>query len=440
MLLTLGVPRLDLPSIFYAMSLYNLFSMLGLLAVVLLALFATPRHARFLFLPVLLAHVLGIISTAYLESGIFITEQQRTTYATGATGRLEVYLLIFWLGLLFTRLSVPRVRLDISATSDGIHAVSFLAVGFILLLSVANIAVSGTPPFLEEGYTTRFGYLESTKLWFFLSAFGFTATVIPLTLGFVRSVSPNSFAGKLSLVLLLVYLTYLIAVGHKFGGIIFGVFYYFLPIVTENYLRDKSYRFLKARTLCLGTLILVGLLGIVYIHYSSYNLAAEFGVLEFILYRIFALQGHIWWGIDEYVFVSARALPQLSQLLEAMPEMMREVAPADLAHDAIERGVQFAFGFPASAIFFFGPFGGGLVTFISGGVLYLVSHAVIGGIRTKNIFLYVFASYMFVRLYGYLAQGSYDRVISYQFVALLVCWTALLVCFAGRIKYTKQAA
>lgn len=387
---------------------------------------------RFLFLPIFLVHITGLLSCAYLESGVYVIEQQRTTYPTGATIRLEIYLLIFWLGVLSLRLRLSY--LSVPPTSSGVIKLALFGASVLLLILFINLTISDPPPLLREGYATRFGYLETTKLWTLISAIGVSGTIVPLVLGFARWAAGRSRERLLSTTLLVFYILYLILLGHKFGGIVFALFFFFLPSVTAKLLQDRSYRLLTKKTLFISSLIFIGVFSFVFYHYSRYPVIEKFGgALGFIVYRIFALQGHLWWGIDEYVFIQNGDAAPLPLLLDSMPQMMRQVAPPIIAESAISRGVQFAFGFPGSAIYYFGMLGGGMVTFLSGVTFGLLSRLVVGGVRSKNTLAFIPAGYMWARFYVYLSQGTYDRFFSVQFAVLVAAWLFLTVaCTAAK--------
>ena len=171
----------------------------------------------------------------------------------------------------------------------------------------------------------------------------------------------------------------------------------------------------------LGLISIVIIFSIVYLHYSTYSLADSYGgPLNFIAYRIFGLQAHVWWGIDQYVFINGYdQFLSYEGLAHSMPAMMRIVGASGI-DDAIDRGVNFTFGFPASAFLFFGL---SLGVIVVGGVAAFTAilvRDVIINISRNDLVGYFLSVYLLLWLVSILSLGSFELFLSTKFIVFFM--------------------
>jgi hypothetical protein len=270
-----------------------------------------------------------IPSLIYIEEGIYINEQGRFSFFTGAT-LLAVCYYIFTFIIIsmafksFNTRRLPVVRFSIYGKNIEIKLL-FAAVLIAQGLLLINAALSPLP--ILDSTVTRFTYWSSSRLPFLNSIFGNTAIFIPFALGVLFSRYK-----KFSVLMLFVFYGYNFMIGQKFSPIISGTFSFLLPIVFNNR-QDLKYFVKKAVTpvIIIGTLMV----GIMYqVTYYKYETTLPFANIkiydpnEAMLYRIFGLQGHLMWGATEK-YVADNEAPKSfnpTDLLYGMPVMMNDFA------------------------------------------------------------------------------------------------------------------
>lgn len=270
-----------------------------------------------------------IPSLIYIERGIFINEQGRQSFYTGATILSILYFIFTFIILAmsfktFNKRSLPVFRL----THKGRDMEFFLVLAMIFIplgLLLFNAALSPLPFFTDS--VNRFTYWSSSRFPFLNSIFGNTTMFLPFAIGLLF---PRF--KKLSVLLLFVYFGYNFLIGQKFSPIVQGSFSFLLPIVFHYRHGLKRYTRKAALPLLLIGSILVGVMyAVTYEKYESTRPFANIRIYdpnEAMIYRVFGLQGHLFWGATER-YVINREKPKSfnpTDLLYGMPIMMDEFA------------------------------------------------------------------------------------------------------------------
>src|SRR5690606_4476927 len=164
---------------------------------------------------------------------------------------------------------------------------------FLLLLN----AVLSPLPILDSS-VTRFSYWSSSRFPFLNSLFGNTAMFVPFAIGLIF---PRFKI--FSVFLLFVFFGYNFMIGQKFSPILQGSFSFLLPIVFHY--RNNLNLYIKRAII---PLLIIGgvLIAVMYtVTYNKYDETHPFANIkiyhphEAMLYRIFGLQGHLFWGATE---------------------------------------------------------------------------------------------------------------------------------------------
>ena len=379
------------------------------------------------------------ISILNIEWGTFIIEEQRYSYFTGATFRFMVYQL-FFLMMIYICMSIFAGSANINIQSrdfiidhkidNGIRSIFLLICLSVLILSYVNIIISGNIPLFSRSLIDRVTYLPETILWPFLSFFGKTIIIVPITLGYIMYLNKNKRNIIISLsIIFLVYLFYIILVGQKFGPIVYGIFYFLLPSLI-SFLRKNSLLSLCKRIIIPFCIISGLLLILLLYHYSKFKLA-KFGMTPFMLFkmRILDLHGHVYWGIDRLIFEKQLNFSfDMSMFLESMHTMMRLVSPR-IAEEAITRGTNFTGGFPSSVILFWGPYLAFIVLIVTAAALTYLYKQIMSSIIFNNIFLYVLSIYMYSWLINFTASGEFGFIISIRFISFIIIFIGFKISY-----------
>ncbi|RMA65981.1 DUF6418 domain-containing protein [Ulvibacter antarcticus] len=269
-----------------------------------------------------------IPSLIYLEQGIYINEQGRYSFFTGAT-ILSVLYFIFTLIIIamafksFNKKKLPTFNLVSKGRNIDLTLLVVIVIISMALL-LLNAALSPLPMFSSS--VDRFTYWSSSRLPFLNKIFGNTGIFIPFALGVLFPKYK-----KFSIFMLFLFYGYNFLIGQKFSPILAGTYSFLLPLVF--YYRKNLTVYIKRALLPLF-LIFVILVGVMYqITYTKYEETRPFANIqiydpnEAMVYRIFGLQGHLLWGATErYVINDNPKSFNPTDLLYGMPVMMKEYA------------------------------------------------------------------------------------------------------------------
>ncbi|MEE1949590.1 DUF6418 domain-containing protein [Pseudomonas alcaligenes] len=382
----------------------------------------------------------GILSVVYLEVfPVYIIEQFRYSSPNGAAICLLILFLFHLFGVLFGQAVLKQKVLALKSFEAEPSVISRLCAGGFLVASIillvvlyTNLLISSLPPFLGGGYVDRFGYMETTALWAWLSAFGVITVPVPVMLGWLLYVSRVKI---FILILEVFYLLYLLLIGQKFGGFVLALFLFFLPVSVSGMIRFGTGAYLGRFILWGGGLGFCAL-GVVYYHYSQYALSEDFGgPLGLILYRIFGLQGHAFWGGFDFFIADPMSYFDPLALMDGMQGVMRLIAPA-IADEMIKRGVSFTFGYFISILLHLGFFAP-LALFLFGWLhLVLVFYLVASVIRVSPVRYFLLANIL-ISFNGFISMGSLSYILNFKVLA--VCIIFICVLFVSRVSRVGRA-
>lgn len=338
-----------------------------------LVLFFLKRHIVFLFM-VWFGHFWMSVSSAYIESGIYVTEQKAWTYENGSTYALMLFEFVFWSGVVFSiRIFAPRTyRLGSFKFNRRLVVNLLLAVCFALSLLLVNVLLTGAPILSEE--LTRFNFWSESKLKFLNIILGNVAAPLLVVLGVVFAISKmndEKFYARFSFWLFFVFIVYYFLIGQKFSMQLLALSLFAPPYL---YLRALRYGSFGVQFRHLMIIIFVVLLAILFILYSYSRSHEEFilsqgGLIAAFLYRLFGLQGHVWWGAYEAVEKSGTLAFDLSDFVNGMTTLMYVVAPKSIADAYISSGIRFTMGYPAIIYVYLGSVITCALQFVFGAVL-----------------------------------------------------------------------
>lgn len=381
-------------------------------------------------IPLYLNYFLLVASLYYLTNDqIYIIEQKEYSHYNNSVYYIVPYfILLVLVQFIFYYKYHSKSKNNIRFYPErSIYNSLYIVVVFLLGISFLNVIISGTPPLLSGGYISRFDYLETTKLWFILQTFGQIVVIVPIILGFLFLY--NTINQKSNIFVYLIffsYLLYVVLIGQKFGGLTSGLTMLFTPYLLHQLSIGNN--ILKFKYIIYGFILLSAILSFVAYHYSQYTLAEEMGgPVQFILYRVFALQGHTTWGMVNHL---ENINFSTSDLYEGMKHMMLVVGH-EKTFQAVERGVNFTGGYPIilDAVF---PFMFNYVVHIIFILLFLfLSLRIIKNLYNLKLIPYI---YLFIYFKSFLGLGSLSILINSKTIILLFLLFILEIVFYKRRK------
>ncbi len=379
--------------------------------------------------------ILGGVSVLYISlNEIYLLEQDLYSHYHNGHVFLSVMIFLSFLGvwasqkMKVTSSLIPKIGFD--AGQVNIFALLFCS-AFISILYV-NIFVSGVPPLFSAGYIDRFEFLENTRFWFFLKFFGAISIHVPIILGYLLACSKWKVFVS---ILFVAYEVYLVFIGQKFGGPLLGLLFFALPFLSLNLEGKSISHFLRSYIFEIAIVFLL-LISLVFYHYASYSLSDDFGgPLGLILYRVFGMQGHMFWGVfSDFSWLHNNVL-NVSEFTNAMQNLMIKISP-EIAPEMIKRGVNFTFGFYAAIAYYFS-FLSFFIAFFSFLFLGLMSRVWFSLLKEKKIVGFFLVSNLLVMYVSFISMGSLSAIVNVKsifIILFLVMWSALAIRFKSVFK------
>jgi len=268
-------------------------------------------------------------SLIYIEQGIYINEQGRQSFFAGATIICILYFILTFVLLelsfkSFNKKKLPTLHLGLNKKNIDSKVLIFL-ITIAMFLLLLNAILSPLPMFNPS--ITRFNYWQNSFFPFLNKIFGNTAIFIPFGLGvlFLKH-------KKYSIIMLLIFVFYTLLIGQKFSPLVASAYSFLLPILFNYRFELKKVIIKNLFPLTVSFLVLFGLMYAAI--YKKYEETHPFAVIkiydpnEAIVYRMFGLQGHLFWGATERYVVNNTKPKSFNptDLLYGMRHMMADFA------------------------------------------------------------------------------------------------------------------
>jgi len=283
------------------------------------------------------------ISLIWLESGVYVVEQDAHSYLNGASVYFLLYNVVFYFGTKLGYLLTSGIARTVTTKRDITPNEKKYTLQ-LLLFSIISLFINyllSPKPFFTDGIT-RFNYWENSAIPILSAIFGNVSAFIAIGLGCIFWIGKSQSALKL----FIVYIIYLILIGHKFGAPLMGIVLFTLPrIVGEQSLISFVKKYLP-KIIAVGSIIGI----VVYYHYFVANpySYADLGVGEALAQRAFVLQGHVFWGSVKYESILADKW-EFDDLFNGMRTMMVLLSPAStyIIDESYFSGHSFTAAYPA---------------------------------------------------------------------------------------------
>ncbi|PGM92437.1 oligosaccharide repeat unit polymerase [Bacillus cereus] len=402
-------------------------------------LFKKDKKHFIFYLFIFFMQLWTLVSNAYIETGIYITEQDRYSYSNNSTKMLFLYNIIFFLGIYF----VNKVRWNNTSFVHGKELerngeVGNLSKRILLLLLTCMIVISCS--LAINSLLTKFTYgdaINKFNFWEhsifpFLLVFHKQMYLIAIISGIIFTVFKNKKKIRLlSVVNVVALVINLIVQGHKFTTIAILMISFYIPIYVRG---DTINRIKVSKKLIMQLFIpLMGLALFILLSINEYSkdLGSARAAWDQIVYRSLGLQGHVWWGIYDLTTSSLFTIdyyqnfiqeiteivnPTAEHLTAGMRELMITLSPSR-AYRFIQDSVNFTMGYPAIIIYSFGLYLGMIIQFVFGCVYGKLIKNFEKTIQHNSILLNIIP----IAIYSKIFFSSFDSFIMgnmYEFFSL----------------------
>jgi len=396
----------------------------------LIGIFKIYKGTAYLYTQILNLYAFSLIfiSLLVLESGgFYITESFNYSYINGAALLLALFgFFFFFLLKVFIQLlssiggSIFRQKKIKSSQKKYLARLVLFTVQLSLLALVVNLLLSPVPFFSDE--VTRINFWDYAVFPVLGSVFGETSLPVAIALGVIFNfygLNNKQSLRNYTLFTFWIYVLYLFLLGHKFSAQILAFFFFWLPFMLNT--RPPFKQLLK--------IIFFGLaLGMLYVLYVYSNIDSGIvneygGATGGALYRIFILQGHVFWNMFNHLDMLGdmsyeNMIWLLNNKLYGLELAMHIVSPG-FAEEYLESGLRFTAGFPAflfaTPLLFSVVFSMGMMFFYAAVLVRVMNLINSGSIARLSIYIYILYFFHF----GF-SMGDFRFLFSIKLLALMI--------------------
>lgn len=393
----------------------------------------------------------ALLSGVLIESGAYISEQQRTGFLTGATVWLCFYTTVFILvayslfqlfdGARNSRAFFVRYRV-LKNTRILTYA---LLLGVIVFVFI-GLFINGSP-LLE--HRDRFSYWRFNTVPLLQPIHNQLSTLIfalGLCFPFTRSRGERNFA----FFLLLITLVYFVLQGEKYTALVLVTYSFLLPILMRVFAIRRRRPSIKQAAIV--GLVTGGILIPLILYQYSGTFRSDTPITN-LIQRV-VLQGHVWWGTyDHYLngtlpveqnVQSAKELAALFSFRPAddtgMSYLMRVVSPEDLVARYKSQGIRFTMGYPAIGLAAFGQVGLIALQIVAAILFVAVAGLLLRSVRAARVLLAVVGYKLLFELNGVFGMGNLHELLTLKtalYVALAFVVAPLTIGARDLARFAK---
>ena len=380
----------------------------------------------------------GTLSIIWIDSGIYITEQLRNSYTTGAAIRYILLMIPFAVVFPYTlekkilRKNYKTIKLEIPGISldNIVWILCLISLGYVFL----DLIISGIP-LLSKSVTKIGYYTKYSKLPFAGTLHSLIMPFAMLLAGvrFARSKRKSkeyyeAFAVAVSIMVIQILMD------NKFYGLYDYVIWFSISVIgtyVKKKIEEKRVAKIPFKYIVITLMILGVLLGICYKQYARSNTDP----LAALLNRIFSLQSHTFWGIDllaqegklsfDFNWICEEIIAGISGVVSTNADsgigrVMYLVTTPTYAYDMLSCGVLFAGNFLTVSL----SYAGYIVTFIYSFVVGCLTANICAVFYTylngKDKIMLFFWFVLYRRMYEYFRVGSLSIIISWKMLILFI--------------------
>ena len=330
-----------------------------------------------------ISYFAAIVSSGYLETGAYISEQYRSSYATGATLRLVGYVMLMlsvtYLVIINNKASfnvLYKIKQNRYVLSDYfIFGITLIIVGIL----VVSIFKFGLP--ITKG-VQRFDYWVSHP-YPIIKTFLTQLTQLSFILGAMHAHSNKIRKRRIILLSFLFFILLNVLYGDKFSSNFLCIVNYAISYFVINlFMNGKKVN--VSRIMLLGSGAIIVFYFMIFWSYTNLHHIEESQVNKYIFDRAFSLQGHTWWGVDNLVLNDKNNVPSSELIRKHEMEnpgglyiLMYAISPAESVDVYLDKGVTYTMGGIAIAIYTLGYYGA-------------IGYVILAGIMIGLVLLYIY--------------------------------------------------
>lgn len=343
-----------------------------------------------ILLLVLYQYIWLIISCAYVEQGVYLTDTHVNAYFTYSSVRLLFLCIAFYIGLILGKKFLEYFgfsKIGVQNNLTNWRFVETIGLGICAILTIIlllDVSISGSV--LTNSAINRFNYLSEYSRIGLVRYISYLHNAIFLFLGMCVSFSSTKAIRIISIFVVVGNIVFFALTGNESGAYLTNGLFFCIPsllrlLSSVSFSKSDKVKIRKACTFLLGAIVLI--LIYKYVASRGYSiLGAE--TEDSFFYRLFALQSNTWWNIDKGV-LGGSAWPsqfevELHSLITGTNEesgiwfLMKQIMPLNEYIRYVDGFATLNGGYPAINIAIYGWLFGPIVTVFDGLIFYCSSY------------------------------------------------------------------
>lgn len=380
-----------------------------------------------------------LVSSTYIETGVYLKDIGKISYATGVTIRLFLMIELM-LGVIMYFASRHR-RLDAVDVKNGKYTYKDFRIILLLLLLMyvyrfVDILISGN--ILTNSSVTRFNYFSDYSSLPMAQVIDYFSYPCLWILGYILLLGETKKQKAFPIFIFVLNMFAVLLRGVQFGGFLQSTLYFLGPMLL---LMAKKRKLLKLRYAVIAVAMIIIMLIPKYNHFdeavdegyadTSYGLSTAF---DFLMYRMFAQEADLTWEIDRQVWEDGEIDPD--RYFEIIKEIIGIPVEDNSTQYLMNRGCSpnalliYSYG-PAAVTggypiiwaamfgyFFMIPF-----LMVDAYLIFLVVRCICEGMVKQRMFLLLAGGYLFHQVYTVAISANFSALgntIPHIFVAFLL--------------------
>ena len=380
-----------------------------------------------------------LVSSSYIETGVYLKDIGKTSYATGVTLRLFLMIELMLGVISYCAGRHPR-RAVVNPQEGELKYKNFRYVlGMLFIMYVyrlVDVIVSGN--ILTNVSVTRFNYFSDYSTLPFAQVIDYFSYPCLWILGYILLLGENKKQKTFPIVIFAMNLAAVFLRGVEFGGFLQSTLYFMGPMLLTL---ARGRKLIKIKYVAAAALLLVVMLVPKYNHFSdsiskgyadkSYGLETAY---DFLMYRMLAQEADLTWELDRQIWEDGEIDP--GRYEEIIKEVLGVPVEKISVQYLMDKGCSSSAlaiyargnalvtgGYPMIWAYMFGYLFSIPFIIIDAYLLFLVIRCICEGMAKQRMFLLLAGGYLLCQCYTVVICGNFSTMgntIPHIFIILLL--------------------
>lgn len=423
------------------MTIINILNFIVILLFVMTVIHFYNKHTEYFFamLIIIIYWAQLLVSSTYIETGVYLKDIGRTSYATGVTIRLFLMIELMLGVIMYFAGRHPRTE-AVDVKNGKYTYKNFKKILWLLLLMygyrLVDVLISGNV--ITNSSITRFNYFSDYSTLPMAQVLDYFSYPCLWILGYILLLGETKKQKAFPISIFAVDLLTVFLRGVQFGGFLQSTLYFFGPLLI-NLARKRN--LIKLRYAVAAVMLIVVMLIPKYNHFvksidagyadTSYGLNTAY---DFLMYRMFAQEADLTWEIDRQIWEMGRIEPD--RFFEIIKEVVGAPVEDNSTQYLMNRGCSsnalriYSYGaatvtggYPILWAATFGYFFMIPFLMIDAYMIFLIVRCICEGMAKQRMFLLLAGGYLLCQTYTVVISANFSafgNTIPHIFILLLL--------------------